>query len=120
MSQHAYQRSKTLVFCTDQSRAEHVAVKLGATVAIRGMVACGTALGYDDFIADHVQRRCDSSCKQIETLVGLPLDPQTKWDVLHNCLQHRKAHLLRNTMWMYLAVPLRQVERQCCEPCAKS
>ena len=45
----------------------------------------------------------------METLVGLPLDPQTKWNVmhncLHNCLQHREAHLLRNTMWMYLAVP---------------
>ena len=110
MSRHACQRSKTLVFCTDQSEAEHVAAKLSATVAMRGMVACGTALGYDVCIADHVQRRCDITCEQIEKLVGLPLDPQTKWNVLHNCLEHREAHLLRNTMWMYLAVPLRQVE----------
>ena len=50
-------------------------------VATRGMVACGTALGhvnlnasnfeYDDFIADHVQRRCDSTCEQIEKLAYL-------------------------------------------------
>ena len=77
MSRHACQRSKILVFCSDQSKAEHVAAKLGATVAMRGIVACGTALGYDDFSADQVQRRCDSTCKQVETLVGLPLDPQT-------------------------------------------
>ena len=110
MSRHACQRSKILVFCTDQSKAEHVAAKLGATVAMRGMVACWTALGYDDFIADHVQRRCDSTCEQINKLAGLPLDPQAKWTVLHKCLQHGEAHLLRNTMLTYLAVPLRQPE----------
>ena len=30
--------------------------------------------------------------------------------MLHNCLQHREAHLMRNTWWHLLAAPLRQVE----------
>ena len=30
--------------------------------------------------------------------------------MLHNCLQHREAHLLRNTLWVFLAHPLRRVE----------
>ena len=38
------------------------------------------------------------------TPVGLPLDPQTKWSVLHNCLQHH--HLMRNTC-TFLAFPER-------------
>ena len=45
LSRHACQRSEILVFCIDQSKAEHVAAKLGATVAPRGGVAGGTALG---------------------------------------------------------------------------
>ena len=32
------------------------------------------------------QHRCDRTCEQVEKLVGLPLDPQTKWYVLHNYL----------------------------------
>ena len=56
MNRHTRQRSKTRVLFTDQSKAEYVAAKLDATVAMRGRVACGSALGYDDFIADHVQR----------------------------------------------------------------
>ena len=46
----------------------------------------------------------------MDKLVGLPLDPQTKWSVLHKCPQHREAHLMRNTCWHLLAAPLRQVE----------
>ena len=46
MSRHACQQTKTLVFCTDHSKAEYVAAKVGATAATRGMVACGAALGY--------------------------------------------------------------------------
>ena len=81
-------------------------------MATRGMVACGTVLGYDDFVADHVQRRCDSTWEQIAKLVGPPLDPQTKWNVLYSSLQNREAYLLRNTMCtsICLAVPMRQVE----------
>jgi len=30
--------------------------------------------------------------------------------VLHNCLQHREAHLLHNTLWVFLTHPLRRVE----------
>ena len=41
---------------------------------------------------------------------GCRWDPQTKWCVLHNCLQHREAHLLRNTLCVFLAHPLRRVE----------
>ena len=62
ISRHACLRNKTLVVCTDQRKAEHVAAKLGATVATRGIVAYGTTLGYDDFIANPAQRRCDSTC----------------------------------------------------------
>ena len=62
-----------------------------------GTVACGTALGSDAFIAQHIQRRCDSTCAQVDQLVGLLLDPQTKWSVPHKCLQHREAHLMWNT-----------------------
>ena len=39
---------------TDQSHAEHVTAKLGATVATGGIFVCGAALGYADFIANHV------------------------------------------------------------------
>ena len=70
------------------------------------MGPCATALGYDDFIADHVQRRCDGTSEQIEKLLGLRLDPQTKWNVLRSYLQNREAPLLHNNIWMYLAVPL--------------
>ena len=70
----------------------------------------GTALGHDNFIEEHVRLRCDRICEQVEELVGLPLDPQTKWCVLHNCPLHREVHLLRNTLWVLLAQPLRRVE----------
>ena len=33
----------------------------------------------------HQHRRCDSTRKQTENLVGLPLDPQRKRNVMHNC-----------------------------------
>ena len=62
--------------------------------------ACGSGcsvrawLGHAHFIEEHVQHRCDRTCEQVEKLVGLPLDPQTKWCVPHHCLQHREAHLL--------------------------
>ena len=57
-----------------------------------------------------MQRRCDRTCEQVEKLAGLPLDPPTRWCVLHNCHQHREAHLLRNTLWVFLAYPLRRVD----------
>ena len=41
----------------------------------------------DTSIAQHIQQRCDSTCAQVDKLVGLPVDPQTKWSVLHNCLR---------------------------------
>ena len=68
------------------------------------------ALGSDAFIVQHVRQRCDSTCAQVDDLVGLPLHPQAKCSVLHNCLQHREAHLMRNTWWHLLAAPLLQVE----------
>ena len=46
----------------------------------------------------------------MDRLVGLPLDLQTQWNVLHNYQQNREAHLLRNTCWHLLAAPLRRVE----------
>ena len=110
MSRHACQRQKTLVFCADADKAHRVAAKLGATVSPAGLVACGTALGHAHYIKEHVQYRCDRTYEQVKKLVGLPLDPQTQWCVLHNCLQHRKAHLLRNALWVFLAHALRRVE----------
>ena len=111
MSRQACQPRMTLVYCADPDKAWNVAAKLGATFATGGIVACGTgSLGSDAFIAQHIQQRCDSTCAQVDKLVGLPLDPQTKWSVLHNCLQHREAHLMRNTWGHLLAAPLRQVE----------
>ena len=91
MSRHACQPRKTLVYCADPDRTRNVAAKLGATVATDGIFTCGTALGSDAFIAQHIQQRCDRLCAQANKLVGLPLDPQTKRSVLHNCLQHREA-----------------------------
>ena len=38
------------------------------------------------FIAEHFQHCCDSTCAQMDRLVGLPLYPHTKWSALHNCL----------------------------------
>ena len=61
-----------------------------------GIVARGTALGSDAFIAQHVQQRYDSTCAQENKLAQLPLNPQTHCSVLHNCLHHSEAHLLRN------------------------
>ena len=110
MSRHACKPRKTLVYCADPDKARNVAAKLGATVAAGGTVACGTVLGNEAFIAQHIQQRCDSTCDQVEKLVGLPLDPQTKWSVLHNILQHREAHLMRITWWHRMAAPIRQVE----------
>ena len=110
MSRRACQRQSTLVFCADADKAHHVAAKLGATISPAGLVACGTALGHAHFIEEHVQYRCDRTYEQVEKLVGLPLDPQTKWCVMHNCLQHREAHLLRHTLWVFLAHPLRRVQ----------
>ena len=75
-----------------------------------GTVACGTTLGSDAFIAQHIQQRCDSTCAQVDTLVGLPLDPQTKWSVLYDFLEHREAHFMRYTWLHLLAAPLRQIE----------
>ena len=59
MSRHACQPRKTLVYCVDPDRARNVAAKLGATVATGSIVACGTALGSDAFIA-HIQREINS------------------------------------------------------------
>ena len=69
-----------------------------------------TALCSEAFIAQHIQQRYASTCTQVDKLVKLPLDPHTKWSVLHIFLQHREAHFLRNTWWHLLAAPLRQVE----------
>ena len=87
-----------LVYLADPDRARNVVANLRVNVATGGIVACGTALGSDSFIAQHVIQRCDSTCAQVDKLVGLPLDPQTKWSVLHNCLQQREAHLKRDTL----------------------
>ena len=96
MSRHAMQPRMTLVYSADPGRARNVAAKLGATAATGDIVACGTALGIDVFIAQHIQQRCDSTCAKADKLVGVPLDPQKKWSVLHKCLQHHEAHLIRN------------------------
>ena len=98
MSRHACQCQKTLVFCADSDKAHHVAANIGATVSPAGLVACGTALGYARLVDKHVQNCCERTCEKVEKLAGLPLDPQIKWCVLHNCLQHREAHLLLNTL----------------------
>ena len=60
----------------------------------------------------HSYRSISSSAvtAQVDKLVGLPLDPQTKWSVLHNCLPQREAHSMRKTWWHLMAAPLRQVE----------
>eukprot|EP00892_Ulva_mutabilis_P009927 jgi/Ulvmu1/7306/UM035_0095.1 len=47
---------------------------------------------------------------QIAKMTPLPLSPQVKWLVMHNCLQHRESHLLRSTQWRFLEEPLHQVE----------
>ena len=78
MRRHACQRQKTLVFCADADKAHHVAAQKGAPVSPAGLVACGTALGQAHFIEEHVQYHCDRTCEQVEKLVGLPLDQQTK------------------------------------------
>ena len=49
------------MYCADPDKARNVAAKLGATVATGGIVACGTALGSDAFIAQHIQQRCGST-----------------------------------------------------------
>ena len=97
-SRSACQRRKTLVFRVDTGKAHNVAAKLGATDAPDGLVACGTALGRAHSVLEHVQQRYERTYEQVEKLVGLPSDPQTEWRVLHSCLQHREAHLLRNTL----------------------
>ena len=97
MSRHACQPRKTLVYCGDPHTARNVTTKHGATLATGGIVAYGMALGSYAFRSQHIQQRCDSTCAQVDKLVRLPLDPQTKWSVLHNYLQHRETHLMRNT-----------------------
>lgn len=44
---------------SSEGPAAFIAAEVSATVAVRerGMFACGTAPGYDKFIADHVQQR---------------------------------------------------------------
>ena len=89
--------------CAGPDRTRNVAANLGATVALGGIVACSTALGHVAFRAQHVRQRCNSTCAQTGRLIGLSIDPQTKWSVLHKFLQHRDVHLTRNTWWHLLA-----------------
>ena len=121
-------RGKGSQQCDDQQHGQRMCCRpqlhknrFEANVATGGIVACGTALGSDAFTTQHIQQRCDRTCAQVDKLVGLLLDPQTKWNVLHNCQQQRKAHLVWNTWWHLLAAPLRQVEdalvRGMCDIC---
>ena len=110
MSRHACQRHNTLVSCAETDKAHHVAATLGATVAPEGLVACVTATGHAHSIEEHVQHRYDRTCERVETLVGLPLDPQTKRCVLHNGLHHPEARMLHNSLWVILVHQLRRGE----------
>ena len=111
LASHPCCREKTLVFCVDKAKAREVAACLGATVVGDGMVATGTPLGTDAFVASQVKKRCQRTAELIDKLVGLPLRAQTQWAVLFNCLQHREAHLLRAVPWAALCEDLPKVEQ---------
>lgn len=59
-------------------KAYTVAAMFGATVAAGSIAAFATALGYPALIEEHAQQHRDSTCMQLNKLLGLPLDPQTK------------------------------------------
>lgn len=110
LSRYDCNRSKTVGFITDAHAARSVATCLGASVATEGSLACGTPLGSREFIDARVQQRCNKTIALTEKLIGLPLDCQTKWTVLSQCVQHRRDHVLRKTRWCSLAEPMRKVE----------
>ena len=58
-----------------------MAEQLHASVAPDGLLVCGTPLGTQAFVKDHMRQRCQRTVKLIDKLVGagLPLQSQSKW-----------------------------------------
>ena len=96
---HDVNAAKTQVHCADPQVAAHAASLLGCQAVSDGLVIGGIPVGTEAFERTHVESRCTKTEQLVDTLLGLPLSPQSQWALLSGSLQHRDVHLLRGVPW---------------------
>jgi hypothetical protein len=107
------QPAKCQVYSPDHAVGAAVAAELEFEHAKEGIVAFGTPIGEEAFIAATVEARADSIIAEIDRLMALPapVTLQMKWRMLQASLAVRMEHLKRTVPWELLAASTRRVER---------
>ena len=90
------------VYSQDKEVAARVAAALSLPHRAEGIVAAGTPIGTDAFVAAHAEATCAAAREAMQTLHDLPpavLPLQDKLLLLRCSLQQRVLHLPRCAPW---------------------
>ena len=101
---------KCVAFSTDSAAARAVAERLGIQHASDGIVAVGTPIGTDPFVAEHAATKAASVLAALDELQQTPLSAQDKFIVLRASQQLRVAHLKRTCDWTCILAAVEKVE----------
>ena len=100
--------------------AARVAAALGIPHREDGIVAAGSPMGTDAFVAAQALKTSVAACAAIDTLLGLEsLPAQDKTIIMRSSLQMRTAHLPRVVPWAQAQPAVQQLERKTAEAMAE-
>jgi hypothetical protein len=104
--------NKCGAYSPDALASAEVATTLGIAHHVDGLVAAGTPIGTDAFVAASAQKQADAVCKAMDDLMALPLPTQDQFIILRSSLQTRIAHFPRLAPWHIVEAATLQVQNK--------
>lgn len=106
---------KCAAYSANPVAAAEVAAALGIQHRTDGLMAAGSPVGTDEFIAAHADTKANTVCQFIDDLMGLPLPAQDQFILLKSSLQMKLAHLPRIAPWSLVGDAIQLVESKVSE-----
>ena len=103
---------KCAVYSSNLQAAADTAAALVVQHRTDGLMAAGSPIGTDDFVAAHANKKAETVCGIIDDLMGLPLPAQDQFILLKNSMQMRLAHLPRIAPWSLVGDAIQLVENK--------
>ena len=99
-------------YSANTDAAASTAAALGISHKMDGLVAAGSPIGTDAFLAAYANERANDVCKSIDDMLDTPLPTQDKYIILRSSAQMRLAHLPRVAGWNHIGEAVKRVEHK--------
>ena len=106
---------KCAAYSANPLAAAEVAAALGIQHCTVGLMAAGSPIGTDEFIAAHADSKAGAVCQLIDDMMDLPLPSQDQFILLKSSLQMKLAHLPRIAPWRLVGDAIQTVESKTCQ-----